>query len=161
MERLNGDADLRVRRLGPSAGIGLSGEIDLSTVDLLRGSLAREVARGGRVVLDLREVTFMDSTGLKAIVQASRQLEGRGTLEILPSPVVRKLFDLTGMGQAPTIMVVPDAVEDPDHEVDPTLARRLQDPVFEGAYRSWLASVTRGVRNRGRRGPTGADHSLN
>jgi anti-anti-sigma factor len=47
------------------------GEIDLATVDRIRRQLDQCVAAGHkRVVLDLRDVTFMDSTGLHLILQS-------------------------------------------------------------------------------------------
>jgi hypothetical protein len=49
------------------------GEIDLATVDRIRRQLDQCVAAGHkRVVLDLRDVTFMDSTGLHLILQSER-----------------------------------------------------------------------------------------
>jgi anti-anti-sigma factor len=46
-------------------------------------------------VLDLEEVTFMDSTGLACLVRAMRRLEDVDVhLELWPSFDVRRLFDL-------------------------------------------------------------------
>lgn len=62
----------------------------------------------GRVVMDLSSVTFMDSSGLGAMVSALKQLKGR-KLEIAGlSPVVAKVFKLTRMDQ---VFVVHDDVD--------------------------------------------------
>ncbi|WP_298295143.1 STAS domain-containing protein [uncultured Litoreibacter sp.] len=53
----------------------------------------------GRVVMDLTLVTFMDSSGLGAMVSALKLLRGR-RLELAGlTPVVEKVFKLTQMDQ--------------------------------------------------------------
>ena len=53
----------------------------------------------GRVVMDLSEVSFVDSSGLGAIVSALKLLEGR-QLELAGlTPMVAKVFKLTCMDQ--------------------------------------------------------------
>jgi len=57
----------------------------------------------GRVIMDLAGVTFMDSSGLGAIVSALKLLRGR-KLELAGlTPVVAKVFKLTQMDQVFTI----------------------------------------------------------
>lgn len=57
----------------------------------------------GRVVMDLSEVTFLDSSGLGAIVSALKLLKGR-RLELAGlTPVVAKVFKLTQMDQVFTL----------------------------------------------------------
>ena len=71
----------------------------------------------GRVVMDLAEVEFMDSSGLGAIVSALKLLKGR-KLELTGlTPVVAKVFKLTRMDQVFTIhtdlaAAVPDSDAD-------------------------------------------------
>jgi anti-anti-sigma factor len=75
------------------------GEIDLATAGELRarvGEHARSVAAA--VVLDVSAVTFIDSTGLKALVGAQADLgDGRRlTLLGLP-PLFHRVLSITGM----------------------------------------------------------------
>ncbi|MDA0181888.1 STAS domain-containing protein [Solirubrobacter phytolaccae] len=50
-------------------------ELDVATVDAFRDSLGVAVrTNGARVVIDLSEVGFIDSTALAAIIEANRQL---------------------------------------------------------------------------------------
>jgi len=68
------------------------GEIDLVTVDEVRAALERHSAK--RIYLDLREVTFIDSAGVRLVVEADRA----GELIVVRGPVaVRRLFDLVGL----------------------------------------------------------------
>ena len=60
----------------------------------------RRITDGGprRVVLDLGQVDFIDSSGLGAIVAAMKQMDADGTLALAaPTETVRKVFRLTRM----------------------------------------------------------------
>jgi anti-anti-sigma factor len=70
----------------------LSGELDLVTEPLLGEALAR--ADGRRVRIDLSGLAFMDSTGLRALLSASREVPGLQLCGPLQAPV-RRLLELT------------------------------------------------------------------
>ena len=76
------------------------GEVDLATVGEVRAAID-ELADAGfeRVVLDLREVTFLDSTGLRLMLeeQTSAQADGWDFGVIEGSSAVKRLFDVTGL----------------------------------------------------------------
>jgi anti-sigma B factor antagonist len=76
------------------------GELDLATVPTLEQELARWRESGvGCVVLDLRGLTFMDSTGLSLTLrwalEASR--DGFDFSLVRGEGAIRRLFELTGM----------------------------------------------------------------
>ena len=52
--------------------VTVRGDIDLATVGALRNELTGALARATKVVLDLREVTFMDTQGLAAVIEAEQ-----------------------------------------------------------------------------------------
>jgi anti-sigma B factor antagonist len=59
-----------------AAVIGVRGEIDLETAPLLRKALQPVLEdRAGAVVVDLSEVTFMDSTGVHVLVESAERLD--------------------------------------------------------------------------------------
>ena len=64
------------------------------------------------VVLDLRNVTFLDSTGLKAIFAARNAVQDRGRQFAVTSgsPQVQRLLSLTRLGEHLTMIETPDAV---------------------------------------------------
>jgi anti-anti-sigma factor len=78
--------------------IRLAGELDMSTVPELDPVLEAAAERGGAVLVDLTELTFMDSTGIHALTKAARSLGGRGCL-ILHGEQERvgRVFDLVGI----------------------------------------------------------------
>lgn len=82
--------------------IRLRGELDIDTVPELERALLRSRPAQQRVVLDLSELKFMDSTGLRVLLRARAAAE-EGHWEILlrnvPSNIGR-LFDMTGVHAA-------------------------------------------------------------
>jgi anti-sigma B factor antagonist len=67
--------DLQVERNGGRARVAVSGELDLGTAGRLERCLAELLERGEPVLLDLRDLTFMDSTGLCALLKAREQAQ--------------------------------------------------------------------------------------
>jgi anti-sigma B factor antagonist len=88
-----------VPRVGVSTGnpvIALTGQIDLSTADAVVAALEPWVRAGGPVTLDMSEVTFMDSTGLHALVMAAKSLGERGCIIVHGAHgVIATLFRIT------------------------------------------------------------------
>jgi anti-sigma B factor antagonist len=76
------------------------GEIDLATAPVLEGQL-RELRDTGfdHLVVDLRDVTFMDSTGLRLILGWDDEARAGGLdFELIPgAPIVQRLFEITGV----------------------------------------------------------------
>ena len=83
-----------------------AGELDVNTAPDLRERLARLVNDGVRtIVVDLGEVTFVDSTALSVLVSALKRLrQADGDLELAaPNPSVRRVFEITGLTRLFTI----------------------------------------------------------
>lgn len=81
------------------ARLELRGELDMSVVDLMTEPIATSEKDGvASIVLDLRDLTFLDSTGLHAILDAWRRAEVNGhQLRVVgASGAARRLFELTG-----------------------------------------------------------------
>ena len=76
------------------------GELDNSTADLLDAAI-REAQAGApqQLVLDLRDLTFMNSSGLRLILQAHARSRADSTrLRVVPGPNrVQRVFEITGM----------------------------------------------------------------
>jgi anti-anti-sigma factor len=75
------------------------GELDLATAPLVERELEHLLGAGFRhVVLELTQLTFIDSTGLRLLIAARRSArERQALLEIVPgSHDVQRIFELTG-----------------------------------------------------------------
>ena len=86
--------------------VAVIGDVDLATVDLLRAQLTRALQRGDKVLLDLREVSFMDTQGLAAVIEAERTSSTSGTqLVVVRAPAtVHRLFDMIGLSDRLTVV---------------------------------------------------------
>jgi anti-anti-sigma factor len=76
------------------------GELDLATVGEFQTALLGFAEEGERIVaLDLSALTFVDATGLAAIVALERQLRTQQRVLALrdPSPMMKWLLDATGL----------------------------------------------------------------
>ena len=105
----------------PHAGPGevrirVSGEVDLEGAPpMLDAILCAGIAGadGQRVVVDLADVTFIDSSGLAALVDAHRRLRARSQQLVVANPDdgVWRIFTLAGVDQILVIDRVPTAVD--------------------------------------------------
>jgi anti-sigma B factor antagonist len=80
----------------------LSGEVDLLATPDLKACVSRLCIDGTTgIVIDLRKVTFMDSTGLRAVLSAHRICAEHGyEFSLIPGPPnVQSLFELTGLAE--------------------------------------------------------------
>lgn len=80
--------------------ITVEGEVDLATVDELQSAIDAVLENGGHhLVVDLTASSFMDSTGLKALVMSHRTFDevGRSFAIAIDSGPVSRLIDLSGV----------------------------------------------------------------
>jgi len=92
---------LRVTREQDIAVMHLEGELDLASAPALKAEMdTPEVASAAKLVLDLRELQFIDSTGLRTIFSARASARGRGQDFAVTqgSAQVQRLLAITGVG---------------------------------------------------------------
>lgn len=86
-------------------GIKLTGEVDLATAPQLKDALA-DIWTESEVLLDLSDLTFMDSSGVSAMLEFARTRNGAGPLVVVnPSADIERLFELTRLEQHPKVEV--------------------------------------------------------
>jgi anti-sigma B factor antagonist len=102
---------VEVNRQGRAAVIAVTGELDLATGPQLEAELLDISASDTElVVVDLRNLEFMDSTGLSIIVRAHQRLTGEGCELglVRGSPQVQRLLDLTGVADRIALVTQPE-----------------------------------------------------
>jgi anti-sigma B factor antagonist len=102
---------LEVRSQGRSTVIAVSGELDLASSPALQEELDRVSASDSdMVIIDLRELDFMDSTGLSVLVRAHQRAEEQGRrLAMVKGPQqVQRLLTLTGVADRMTLVDRPE-----------------------------------------------------
>jgi anti-anti-sigma factor len=79
--------------------VAVSGELDLDTMRELNAALAADDGLLATTVVDLRGLTFIDSSGVSGVLAAARRArDAGGRLVCVPgAPTVRRVFELTGV----------------------------------------------------------------
>jgi anti-anti-sigma factor len=100
---------LEVRREGDAALVVARGDIDLST--LAKATAALDGARAGArsMVLDLRQVGFMDTSGLRLIIEEQRRAAATGYRfsVVRGSRRVQRLFEIAGLADEDELFLDP------------------------------------------------------
>ena len=116
--------DVSVSTAGKVTTARLAGELDTYTVPEVRTAFEKlAVVPDGKVVVDLREVTFMDSSGLGAVIGLYHRVTDVGArLQLVCRGVTLRLVRLMNLDQ------VIDVVEEPDDERPSTTATEPSTP---------------------------------
>lgn len=96
---LRKDPVLRVEMVGGACVVRLAGELDLYNAERVRDALLKACADAPeRIVVDLDEVDFMDSTALGVLIEARTRLPNRrGFLLAAPGLETRRALEISGL----------------------------------------------------------------
>ena len=86
--------------LNGAPGVAIRGEIDLDAVQRLESALDAAIrSTAGAFVLDLCDLDFLDSSGLRVMLRARARLarEERELAIVCPPGSVRRLFEVVGI----------------------------------------------------------------
>lgn len=86
------------RREGPWLVVDVAGDLDLGTADRLRDAVAAAAGNGDRLALDLSGIGFIDSSGLRVLLEFRQS--GEAPVLISPSGAVTDLLEMTMMADA-------------------------------------------------------------
>jgi anti-sigma B factor antagonist len=91
-----GPLDVQLDQDGESLTVRASGELDIATTDALQKAL-RQAFDGdaSAIILDVAEVTFIDSMGLRALLWAAEHQDGHRLDIRCGSGAVRRMIDIT------------------------------------------------------------------
>jgi anti-sigma B factor antagonist len=89
---------LDTRRFGDAAVVSVGGDIDLTTFGAVESALDAAGRQGTVLVLDLRAVGFMDTSGLRLVISQQQRAAADGyRLVVVPgSDKIRRLFEIAG-----------------------------------------------------------------
>lgn len=99
--------DLVTESIDGNLRIRLTGELDAAVVDRLKRALAEAEERGTRkVVVDVAELGFIDSTGIQALIGAAQATNGDGRSLVVARPQgdVERIFALVSLDKLVTIV---------------------------------------------------------
>ena len=107
----------RVERNGDAVVVTLAGELDLYNAAEVRAALSEACAEAPeRIVVDLGEVEFVDSTALGVLIETRTKLKNRdGFLLAAPGLETRRALEISGLDQLFTVHdTVPEALDAKD-----------------------------------------------
>ena len=88
-----------VERFEDRMRVSVTGDLDLSQRDRFLAEVAAAAETGTTIVLDLRRLASIDSTGLSSVIQADRLVQAQGGPQmkvlIAEEGSVRRMFELT------------------------------------------------------------------
>ena len=108
---VNSDFSAEQHNQGDAAVVAVSGELDLRTSPELEKRLTRAFDAGAElVILDLRRIEFMDSTGLRVVLSAHRRAHetGRRFALVRGADQVERVLTLTGVRDLLTVVDAPE-----------------------------------------------------
>jgi anti-anti-sigma factor len=85
------------------AQVVLGGEHDLSTADELESAIAEALERCAKLIVDLRDAQFIDSSTIRILLAARRRAAANGlhfNLVLETTPVVERSLEITGVLEA-------------------------------------------------------------
>ena len=110
-------SEIDVARIGEATVVALDGDADLENIHMLRHALGEVVAGDeGQLVVDLRNTSFIDSSGLSALLNAMRRLtrQGRKMAVVADTPDIVRPLEMTYLAQTlnltPSLREALDAV---------------------------------------------------
>ena len=104
--------DVRLERREAGVVVIASGEIDLWSAPEVKAALTGHGARESAVVLDLRGVTFMDSSGLGLIVESNQRARKHGfrfAVAVGGASDVHRILEMSGLTKVLTFVDDPHA----------------------------------------------------
>jgi anti-sigma B factor antagonist len=104
--------EITVATTGTVVAIGLAGELEPATVSLLNDAVDQAVAPGATIVIDMRDITYLDSGGIGALNRCHRHALANGatvTVAFREGGPVDELITWTGLDAVLDIRRVPAA----------------------------------------------------
>jgi anti-anti-sigma factor len=103
--------DVRVETASPGVTIVyVVGELDLATCPVVEEAIA-SAAQSSRVIVDLTGCTFLDSSGLRVLMRAQREVDerGRGLELVAADPAIVRVLEIANVDTVLTVHPTLDA----------------------------------------------------
>ena len=100
------DEPLRIERRGDERVLVLDGELDMTDTGSLTDAAAALVAQPGDLTLDLHGLTFIDSSGLLALLHVAAAVRGGNLVLSHPTEQVQKVFEMVELAAVSPRIVI-------------------------------------------------------
>ena len=92
-----GEGTFRVEMTDDPVGARLIGELDLASYDDATAALSPLFDASGDVVLDVADLSFMDSSGIRLLIRLQRSIDGGAVVVRSPQLHVERLLQIAGL----------------------------------------------------------------
>jgi anti-anti-sigma factor len=111
---MNEPASVDVDARGSTLWITLRGELDMSNADAIEGTLRDQIEQGvDRVVIDLSQLLFIDSSGVRVLLALGSRFRERRRELILVVPdtgIVRRVLSVSGVDAIVPVVADPEDI---------------------------------------------------
>lgn len=84
--------------------LALSGRLDTATAPELESEISELLSSENALILDMENLEYISSAGLRVILKTQKALSGKGGLKLTNVPeAVKEVFDITGFSDFLTI----------------------------------------------------------
>jgi anti-sigma B factor antagonist len=91
--------EIRTENLQDATIIHVHGEVDLATAGMVQDALRSAIRSGRHVVVDLANVTYIDLSGFRALVEGKKALGERQSLAVAASsPIIHRVIEIIELG---------------------------------------------------------------
>ena len=91
--------EIRFRKEDAKLTVELKGRLDTSTSPELETELKPLLKGTTELIVELSELAFITSAGLRVLLKAAQAMEGQGEMTVRnPNSEVREIFEVTGFG---------------------------------------------------------------
>ena len=92
----------------PIPTVTVTGEIDHYNAHWVTPAIREATQSGSSIIIDLKEVNYLDSAGVQLIFLASRLVSGYGgrAVLVIKNDNVRRILEITGVDSIPTLEMV-------------------------------------------------------
>jgi anti-anti-sigma factor len=97
-----------VAKIDTVRALQMRGELDVGTIELLAGLLSEAAVSTGPFVVDMTSLRFIDSSGIRALLEVATTLQRGGWCLYLhvDDGEVGRTLDLMGLGKIPNIHII-------------------------------------------------------
>ena len=95
---------IAVSNSGAEYTFTVEGRLDTNTSPELEAKINEVIGNANKLIIDLGDLEYISSAGLRVLLGATQQMEGKGEMVVRgPSQAVREVFDMTGFSRLFTI----------------------------------------------------------
>lgn len=89
--------EIKKVRDGENLTVALKGRLDAITAMELDKNLSAEITGEENLVIDLKELDYIASAGLRILLKLKKRVDNHGTMKVINlNRTVREVFDMTG-----------------------------------------------------------------